>query len=155
MATTTINLNGINAIDLTLPGTTTASVSGGITTVTNVNPGYSLGGTLIPANVTLGSGAGIGATFTVGGQDGNHVVAVTTGTSPAASAAIYTLTYTTSRGRVSFPVVSNNSFGTASAYTSLDQIPSIGTINTVLYTMESTTVPLAANTTYSFIVSCP
>lgn len=39
---TRINLNGINELDLTLPGTTTASVANGVASVVNTNPSTSI-----------------------------------------------------------------------------------------------------------------
>lgn len=50
---TTININGINELDLTLPGTTTASTSSGVTSISNTITFANIGGTLLPGQLVF------------------------------------------------------------------------------------------------------
>ena len=50
---TTININGINELDLTLPGTTTASTSSGVTSISNTITFTNIGGTLLPGQLVF------------------------------------------------------------------------------------------------------
>jgi len=152
-----INLNGINELDLTLPGTTTATIpSPGVVAVVNSGggSGYSLGGSLSGSNVVLGAGAGTGATVTVTGLDGSHTVLLTTGTSPAAISSIFTITFTASRGHVAFPVFSVDGHA-INTYTALNQLVQAAYSSDLDYSLVSGITPLAAGSTYSWNISCP
>lgn len=118
--------------------------------------GYSLGGDLSPANITLGSGAGTGATISnVFGTDGNHSIVITIGSSPVASNLIYEVTYTSARIRgVTGPLPVVGLTG-STPYTALDQIPTVGGFSSGSYFLRSGATPLAAGDTYAFYVSCP
>lgn len=122
---------------------------GGTGVVTVTAAGTGLGGTLTTANITLGAGAGTGATVVVSGQDGNHQISVTTGTSPTPGSPIYTVNFTTSRGRVTYPIVSAG-----------DSTPTPGLLvgitasSSTAYTLTSPD-GLSPTTTYTWNVSCP
>lgn len=111
--------------------------------------GYSLGGTLSSGNLVLGPGAGTGATGSVTGLDGNHQVVITTGTAPTGDAVIYTLTFTTSRGHVTYPVISVN----------LADEPDISSIvfssSATSYEVSSADSGLVIGGLYTWNVSCP
>lgn len=156
MAATVINLNGINELDLTLPGTTTATVSNGVVSVVNTGTsGYSLGGTVTVANVALGSGAGTGATIdVVAGLDGSHFIEITTGTSTQPLQPVWVLTFTVPRTYVSYAILSPLLGSTPGTYTSFDQYVSPGNGN-ISYAADSGSTPLLASTTYQWNVSCP
>lgn len=78
---------------------------GDVTVSSTATAGYSLGGTLTTANVVVGAGAGAGATVTaVAGLDGTHAISLTTGTGPVLNGVLFTVTFTTSRGHVTYPV---------------------------------------------------
>jgi len=117
------------------------------------NTAYTLGGTLSSGNVSLGAGAGTGASLTgVVGLDGTHYVELTTGGSPTASANIYTLTFTASRGHASQCILSASDLA---FYTSFAQVPNVSSPSATAYSFTSTATPLAASTSYIFAVSCP
>lgn len=126
--------------------------AGDITIAASGGSSYSLGGTLSSANVTLGAGAGTGATFTITGLDGNHQINVTTGTSPGVSGLIYTLSFTTSRGHVTFPVYQK---ADAIVYSSPDQEPHVGSSSSTAYSLVSGGTALVASTSYTWNISCP
>jgi hypothetical protein len=128
--------------------------NGGATTSGCTSGGtYSLGGTLTSSNISLGTGAGTGATVVgIQGLDGNHYISLTTGTSPAASATIYTLTFTSSRGHSTSCILSGANM---EYYTSLNQIPLLLSYSATSYSMQSTATALTASTSYIFLVSCP
>lgn len=112
---------------------------------------YSLGGSLSSSNVTLGTGAGTGATLVaVNGLDGTHSVKLTTGSSPAAFGIVWTLTFTTSRGHDTFPVV-----GPSNVITSTQQAVVPTTASATSYIVTAGSTPLAASTVYQWNVSCP
>lgn len=115
--------------------------------------GYSLGGPVNSANLVFGPGAGTGPSLSgIAGLDGNHHVAFQTGTSPAANAIVYTLTFTTPRPNPTYPIVSSV-FG--SVYSSANQIPyGVGASTTVYYVYSNQTA-LAPSTVYDLNVSCP
>jgi hypothetical protein len=115
--------------------------------------GYSLGGTLTTANVALGAGAGTGATVTsVAGLDGNHVITIETGTSPATSATIFTVTFTVPRGQPTYPIpVLQNR-----VYSALNQIVTpVGGSSTQYSLMGGATSLNSPGASYVFYVSCP
>jgi hypothetical protein len=114
--------------------------------------GYSLGGTLTSANIVLGTGAGTGASAsTVLGTDGNHYIVITTGTSPASSSTIYTLTFTASRGHNTYPVMNNLYY----AISSLAQIPFVQFGGSTGYSVSSGSTALSATTNYAFTITAP
>lgn len=79
---------------------------GDVTVNSTATAGYSLGGALTTANVVLGTGAGTGAVLNaVAGLDGNHQIQVTTGTSPVANGIVFTVTFTATRGHVTYPII--------------------------------------------------
>jgi hypothetical protein len=124
--------------------TTAPAASGG---------GYSLGGTLTSANVTLGSGAGTGGVLnTIVGLDGNHYLVLTVGTSPATGAVIYTVTFTASRGHASQAILSADMLAYVS---SLAQVPVVSTSSPASYSVSSYGAALTAGNSYRFSVSCP
>ena len=119
----------------------------------SASSGYSLGGTLTSANFVLGPGAGTGASITsVVGMDGNHSIQIATGTSPTASAVIYTCTFTASRGHTTYPV------GVPSGgipITGTSQIPFFSFLGATSYELFANTTALTAGSSYSWNVSCP
>jgi hypothetical protein len=199
VAVTKINLNGINELDLDLPGTTTATISAGVVSVTNtgvaptgielqtdgvdngsqtklnlvagpnvtlVDDGtgdvtiastgggsYSLGGVVNNANLTLGPGAGSGATSSVLGFDGSHAISILTGTFPVAEDTLWTLTFTDDRGHTVYPVISS---GIGTPFTSADQaVGWNGSSTSAFYVVESGATGLQASSSYLWTVSCP
>ena len=77
---------------------------------------------------------------------------MTTGTTPTASAAIFTVTFTTPRGNVTYPVLSQN----LAKYTALAQVPfTSGAASNTGYAVSSGATALTAATVYTFNVSCP
>lgn len=161
----TVTLSLVTPVSIANGGTGTASpglVAGSNITVTGTWPNqtinatgsstYSLGGTLSSSNVAVGAGAGTGATVSVSGLDGNHSIDLVTGTSPTANDTLFTLTYTTSRGHNSFPVISQE--GNV-GYTSLSQVVIVTSTSSAQYVVSSASTPLAASTSYSWSISCP
>lgn len=130
----------------------TVNAEGQITSASSGGSSYSLGGTLSSSNIAVGSGAGTGPTISVTGLDGNHNVNLTTGTSPVASATLFTLTFTTSRGHTSYPLLYQVG---STGYTSLAQMVIIGTESATQYSVSSGSTALAASTGYSWNISCP
>ncbi len=49
----TININGINELDLTLPGTTVVSTSSGVTSISNTSTFADIGGTVLPGQLVF------------------------------------------------------------------------------------------------------
>ncbi len=142
-----LNLQAGSNITITDGGT------GTVTIASSGGGGYSLGGPVTTANITLGSGAGTGATITsAAGLDGNHTVTIQTGLSPAANATVYTLNFTTPRPNPTFPIV-QSSFG--SVYTSVNQLPYAISGITTSYEMLSNQVPLGPSQSFEFQISCP
>lgn len=129
-----------------------------VTTVAYTGPsggagGYTLGGALAAGNVVLGAGAGAGASLvSIVGLDGNHAIIVLTGTTPAANSTILTLTYTTSRGHATQPILSADDLG---QYTALGQVPVLTTPLATSYVLTSGATALTASTGYRFNLSCP
>lgn len=114
---------------------------------------YSLGGTLSNSNVVVGAGAGTGATASLTGQDGNHLLQITTGLAPNNTALYATVNFTASRGRVTFCTLypasqsSISLVGTSTLFLSSSA--------TTQYLASIVGLPLAASTLYEWNVSCP
>jgi hypothetical protein len=111
-----------------------------------------LGGALSCSNVTMGSGAGTGATCSaVSGYDSNFVVEIQTGSSPAPAAQVFVITFTASRGHVpacvALPVFIQ--------YSSLAQIPSTALAYSTSMYLYSQITPLPANSVFYFTINCP
>lgn len=161
----TVTLSLATPVSIANGGTGTASpglVAGSNITITGTWPNqtinatggstYSLGGTLSSSNIVVGAGAGTGATVSVTGLDGNHNVNLVTGTSPTANDTLFTLTYTTSRGHDSLPVLYASG---GAGYTSFAQMVIVTTTSSAEYVVISGATALAASTNYSWNVSCP
>jgi hypothetical protein len=146
IATTGVTAGSYTSADITV------NAEGQITSASSGGSSYSLGGTLSSSNIAVGSGAGTGPTISVTGLDGNHNVNLTTGTSPVASATLFTLTFTTSRGHTSYPLLYQVG---STGYTSLAQMVIIGTESATQYSVSSGSTALAASTGYSWNISCP
>lgn len=114
--------------------------------------GSSSGGSLGRNNLSLGAGAGAGANVSIVGTDGNHLVHIVTGSSPAAGAALWTINFTASRGHASYCVVSQA--GTT-GYSSISQSVLVAAFGPTSYAVNSGAAPLAAHTSYLWTVSCP
>lgn len=131
------------------PGAGNVAVQGTISATSisvNGNSVVSLGGTLSNANVVVGAGAGSGGSATLTGVDGTHLLTVTTGTLPTLSASIAIVTFTSSRGHISYAIlepanaVTAALSGTGSVFMSAN--------SATAYTLSAGTVALAASTTY-------
>ena len=162
----TISFDGTNWI-ADAPGSTVGGVSQivagsnvtispvggtGIVTVSASGSGlYSLGGTLSGANIALGTGAGVGATVSIAGLDGNHLVTVGAGIGPVAAANIFTVTFTSSRGHVTYPIL----MPVFLQYGTFAQIPYVVGGSAIAYSTSAGTTALTAAATYTFNISCP
>ena len=107
--------------------------------------GSGLGGTLSNVNIVLASAAGMGATSTVTGLDGNHHVEITTGSSGTGSGLFWTMTFTASRGHNAYCIIQDSIGSTVIRSSSASA------------TSYTATVPssLTTSLTYEFNVSCP
>lgn len=115
-----------------------------------------LGGTLSNTNIAAGAGAGTSPTVSVSGLDGTFNIVVTTGTLPAVSSVIATVTFTTGRGHNSyctFSPASNNVVTLASS--GLVSISQAGSGNTTSMTLNVGSTALTPASTYSWNVNCP
>jgi hypothetical protein len=131
-------------------------VDGGTGAWTPLGSGYSLGGVLSGANISLGSGAGTGASVTISGLDGSHVVTLTTGSTPATGSTIWTVVFTATRGHLAYPNICPS--GGTTAYTSGGQVilaGSAGTFSALQYSAISGSNALAATTVYVWTVAAP
>jgi hypothetical protein len=110
------------------------------------------GGNQAPT-VALSTGAGTGATDTVTGA-GTNIVNLTTGTTPTASATIFTETFPlpTAGGFAYAPACTVTSIG-GTAYTSGTVASTFSTQAVVTFTASATAMTASTNT-YSFRVSC-
>ncbi len=162
--TGTVTVGLATPVAVTNGGTGTASpglIAGSNVTITGAWPNqtvsaassvYNLGGTITSANISLGPGAGTGASVALAqGLDGSHIVEVTTGTSPTSSSHVYDLTFSTSRGHSTYCVVQEN----ASAASSPSQLAYAAGGSSTSYTMESGSTALQASHTYLWSISCP
>lgn len=135
-----------------------SATDGGTGTVTLANT--SLGGTLASGNVAFDtsgmSGAGAGATLTsISGLDGNFYIEMVAGTGALVNRPIFTVTFTASRGHVSYCTIQNALFSGSDV---IEHLP--GIIPTASATlMTSSIIPssnaLIAGNTYAFNVICP
>lgn len=150
--------NVVLASSPALTGTPTAPTATAGTSTTQIATtafvqSASVGGSLTTANVTLGSGAGTGATVTsVSGTDNTHQIIISTGTSPVLTSLIFTLTYTGNRGHIPYCVANKEA---STSYSSIQQIPSVSNETATSYQFFSGSTALAASTTYSWNVVCP
>ncbi len=155
-----------NAINMGTYSITTLSVSGlDYTNITNLVSNASkvanygipgapaLGGRLSTSNVVLASGAGLGTVNTVTGRDGTHDISITTGGSPEAGQALFTTTFTISRGHTSYCIQTPTS-NTASALYGAQQVLTVPSGETG-YTVYSGSRPLSPRTQYSWSFTCP
>jgi hypothetical protein len=114
---------------------------------------YSLGGTLSNSNVVVGAGAGTGATASLTGQDGNHLLQITTGLAPNNTDLYATVNFTASRGRVAFCTLYPASQSSISLVGTSTLFLSSGSATQYLASIVG--LPLAASTLYQWDVSCP
>lgn len=112
-----------------------------------------LGGTLNNANCVVGAGAGTSGSCILVGTDANHQVSVSTGTSPTASAIVATVTFTTSRGHLTYCTISPQANG--AAYSAIDQIVRVTSGSATSYVLFGGVTPLATPAVYLFNVVCP
>jgi hypothetical protein len=116
--------------------------------------GYSLGGTLSNGNAVIGTGSGTGGTATLTGLDGSHILTVTTGTTPALSSTVATVTFTASRGHTSY--CSMTPANSAAALLTGATMVFMGSNSATSYVITSGTTALSITaTTYAWNVSCP
>lgn len=145
--------NGSQILLNLVPGTNitvTDDGTGNVTIAATGGSGYSLGGTMTTANVALGPAAGTGAVLNVvNGLDGNHFIQFTVGTSPLAAGALLTVTYTASRGHLSYPIL-----GFGSSFPSGANIPFITAPTAFGYELAADGV-LTTAAGYEIYVSAP
>jgi hypothetical protein len=111
-----------------------------------------LGGALSCSNVTFYSGAGTSPTCnSLTGYDSTFTLTMTTGSTPAATATIFEVNFTASRGHntscVALPIFSQ--------YSSILQIPGNTSPNNILGALNSGSVPLNGSSTYIYNMVCP
>lgn len=109
-----------------------------------------LGGSLSNGNASVGAGAGTGGTATLTGLDGTHQLAIATGTLPTLSAAIASVTFTASRGHISYAVLTPAN--AATALLSGASMIFMSANSATGYTITGGTTPLTASTTYAWNV---
>lgn len=110
----------------------------------------SLGGTLSNANVAVSAGAGTGGSATLTGLDATHILTVTTGTLPTLSAAIATVTFSASRGHITYAVLTPAN--AATALLSGTSMVFMSANSATAYTVSAGSVALTAATTYAWNV---
>lgn len=117
------------------PGSTRTDLTIGATGL------YSLGGTLSNTNIVVGAAAGIGASATIQGLDGNHLVVVTVANT-GSPGHLFTVTFTAPRGHVSYCILqctmagvdihsAGSTSGAYSAYTSDSLAPGSYALNVI------------------------
>lgn len=112
---------------------------------------FNLGGDLSNQPVTHGPGAGAGATAQLLGTDGNFLISLNTGSSPATDDVVLSFPFTQSRGHVTYPVIQFvSTFATPPTPPSVS--PSITSATTFQMKVNGT---LAANSNYTWNVICP
>jgi hypothetical protein len=121
--------------------------------------GYSLGGAVTTSNVTLGAGAGTGASIvSVSGFDKSHSIIFQAGNQSAAFALpIYTLTYTTPRSSAAFCVNNitiHNAPGLPDTIVHYAAVPNSAS-TTTSYQMSNYDGTLVNGYQYQINVSCP
>lgn len=150
----------VGGIIAALKGTTNVQV---VDTTTNPWTTYSWNGSVYFSNgggvpvAALGTGAGTSPTgLVISGNGAQGVVSFTTGTSPTASAAIFTLTYpsgTTSTGFNHQPTCTIKAVG-ATSYTAGTVTYSGSASAGYVVTVPATSTALTAATFYSFSYTC-
>lgn len=119
----------------------------------NLTP-FNMGGTNDPSS-SAGSGAGTGPTLSVAGKNGSHEVTLTTGTTPSASAVVFTITFGTTSGSFAvtpYPIVTPSN-ANAAALSGNGQIY-VSSRSTTSYSVSVGSTALAASTQYKFLVHC-
>jgi hypothetical protein len=129
-------------------GTTQASIS-----ATGAAAFAHIGGTTPAPTIAAGAGAGTSPTVSVSGNDMIHKISITTGTSPAASATVATITFNTAYSTAPKVILSPAGANSA-ALTGLTAayVDDAGTTTTT-YTIKVGSGGLAAATTYLFYAS--
>lgn len=150
-------LTGTPTVPTASPGTgNTQAASTAYADASSAAASYltALGGSLTCTNVTLGAGAGSGASCTsITGLDGIHHLSITTGTLPTLNATIATVTFTTSRGHTTWPVLSPADNGTAQLTGML--APTIFGGSATSYVITAGLTALPATSLYSWNISAP
>ncbi len=122
--------------------------------------GYSLGGTISSANVSLGSGAGSGASLvSASGTDASHIIIIQAGSSPSGGNPVYTLNFTTNRGHVPACLtqvyqLQTNSNAIMLGYFAQTSITTAYGIY-YLYNQGNPYPTFTQGAQYEFVVSCP
>jgi hypothetical protein len=110
-----------------------------------------IGGSGTPTNAAA-TGAGTGPTITVTGTDAAGTLQVATGTSPAVSAAIVTVTFNAAYGAAPYCQIAPANATTAAL--SGPSTPYISSTATSNFVVSSNTTALAASTTYKWFYDC-
>lgn len=100
-------------------------------------------------SAVAGTGAGTSPTISVVGNDSGFQVTLTTGTTPAANATIFTLTYNAAYGNTTFPVFSANNAAAASL--SGTGAPFVTSIGSASFVFKSNSAALAGSTGYRWL----
>ena len=112
-------------------------------------------GTASPSNVTLGAGAGTGASIiSVLGKDTAFIVNFSTGTTPTASSVIFNYVFTNPRTGISYCTFNFSQEG-PQIFTSFGQMPYAPPASSTTFSLVSGVTALAATTGYTVIVNCP
>ena len=112
-------------------------------------------GTASPSNVTLGAGAGTGASIiSVLGKDTAFIVNFSTGTTPTASSVIFNYVFTNPRTGISYCTFNFSQEG-PQIFTSFGQMPYAPPASNTSFSLVSGVTALAATTGYTVIVNCP
>lgn len=112
-----------------------------------------LGGTLSNGNAAVGAGAGTGGTASLTGLDGTHLLTIVAGTLPTLSATIVTVTFTATRGHISYCTLSPSN--SAAALLSGANMVFMGSNSATSYAITSGTTALSASLTYTWNITCP
>jgi hypothetical protein len=100
--------------------------------------------------VAFGTGAGTSpAATTITGHDGDFTVTFTAGTSPAASAAVFTVTFNTTFTNPASCVFAQGSAASATAITAVYK-----TTTATTFVLNSTTTALTAGQVYTYTATC-
>lgn len=144
---TLLNLHGGTNVVLTDNG------SGQITIDAPAAGSYSLGGTITTSNVSLGSGAGSGATLNIAtGLDGNHTIKFTAGIGAVVNSAAFTVTFTTGRGHLTYPVINLTVISVGDTF---DYPVSPGATGSATTYTAFCTKPFIVGNVYQYNISCP
>jgi hypothetical protein len=112
-------------------------------------------GTASPSNVTLGAGAGTGASIlSVLGKDTAFIVNFSTGTTPTASSVIFNYVFTNPRTGISYCTFNFSQEG-PQIFTSFGQMPYAPPASNTIFSLVSGVTALATTTQYVVIVNCP